>query len=92
MYDHHIRDMAKLAAGKSVEEAEKSLKEYWRERIAISWCVEDVISRAKEDRDIELTKDQALDILSLLESKHDCNIGINWEVMDYYIDEVVKEQ
>ena len=91
MYDHHIRDMARLAAGKSVEEAEKALKEYWKDKIAISWCVDDVIGRA-EDRDIELTEDQALDILSLLESKHDCNIGINWEVMDIWTDEVVTEQ
>jgi hypothetical protein len=24
--------------------------------------------------------------------KHDCNIGINWDVIDYWIDEIVKER
>lgn len=90
MYDHHIRDMATLVVGKSQEDAYKALKEYWRERIAVSWSVDDVIGRA-EDRDIKLTEDQALDILSLLESKHDCNIGINWDVIDYHTDCLLEE-
>jgi uncharacterized protein YjaG (DUF416 family) len=82
--------MAKLAHGKSLKDAEKALKEYWRERIAISWCIEDVLGRA-EDRDIELTEDQALDVLSAMESGHDCEIGINWNVIDFHIDEVIED-
>jgi hypothetical protein len=85
MYDHHIRDMATLVVGKSQEDAYKALKEYWRERIAVSWSVDDVIGRA-EDRDISITEEQALDVLNSLEHNHDCNEGINWLVIDCHID------
>jgi hypothetical protein len=90
MYDHHIRDMAKLAHGKSLEDAEKALKEYWRDKAAFVWQVEDVLDRAK-DMGKEITEDQALDVLSAMESDHDCCIGINWDVIDYHTDWVLED-
>lgn len=49
------------------------------------WHKNDVIDRAKEIFNHSLTDDQAREILQLLKSKHDCNIGINWEIIDVYI-------
>jgi len=53
--------------------------------INIKWCIDDVIWRGK-DMDKKITKSQAREILSLLESEHDANIGINWETIDYWTD------
>lgn len=53
--------------------------------IALIWNIEDVVCVA-EDNDYELTDDQARDVLSLLVSKHDATIGINWDVIECWIE------
>ena len=53
--------------------------------IIISWSTIDIIDRAKE-RDIKITEEQALEILNNIKRGHDCNIGINWDVIDCHID------
>jgi uncharacterized protein CbrC (UPF0167 family) len=52
------------------------------------WSVEDVFSRC-EDRDLMITEKEASNILSIMQSKHDANIGFNWDVLDIFIDEVL---
>lgn len=52
---------------------------------AIVWQVDDILSRAKE-RKIEVTKEQAEEILRRLENHHDATLGITWETIDYRID------
>lgn len=47
----------------------------------------DVVYRAK-DRGIKLTIDQAKDILIQIQKNRDANLGINWDVIDYYLDEI----
>ena len=42
----------------------------------------------KSGRGGEITKDEARDVLGMVSQKHDCNIGINWDVIDYWIDRV----
>ena len=49
------------------------------------------ISDVQEDHDW-LTDDQAREVLGWMEKYHDANIGINWDVIDYWIDEIVKER
>jgi len=56
--------------------------------IASIWMIDDVRCQA-EDRDIEITDDQCRDVLSCLDGNHDASIGINWDVIDYWIDEVL---
>ena len=56
--------------------------------IASIWMLDDVAGRA-EEMDIEITDDQCRDVLSCLDRKHDACIGINWDVIDYWIDEVL---
>jgi len=52
--------------------------------IEIKWSTEDILAQA-ENLDIELTEDQADEILESLEDNHDANIGINWDVISFYI-------
>jgi len=53
--------------------------------IVIKWSTEDVLWQA-EQLDLELTEDQADDILESLENKHDASIGINWDVISFHIE------
>jgi len=54
------------------------------EQLFISWSFGDIIKRAKQNK-IEITKDQAILLLQEMEKKYDDSIGINWEVVDWYI-------
>lgn len=55
------------------------------ESITISWNVKDILYRAK-DKGLELSKDKALEILHEIKDNHDSTIGINWEVIDAYLE------
>jgi len=52
--------------------------------ISINWHIEDVLSQAKK-MNYRLNENQASDILLQIKNGHDCNIGINWDVIDIYI-------
>jgi hypothetical protein len=49
------------------------------------WCIEDVISRAQE-RHIRISQKVAKKILAEMEHRFDAMQGINWDVIDCYID------
>ena len=59
--------------------------------ISITWTDQDVRQQAETDG-IELTDAEVSDVLSMLESGHDATIGINWDVISFYIDEVKRER
>ena len=61
------------------------------EYITIWWHFSDVQERAKEI-DIELTDDEAIEVLWLMDKYHDCNLGISWDVMDVHIDNVLADR
>jgi ClpP class serine protease len=67
-----------------IKDAENSLKEYWENKIAITWSVEDIMDRAR-DISISITEDQAKEILQQVLNRHDASIGVNWDVFDDYI-------
>ena len=52
--------------------------------ICIEWSSEDVLHQAEQDK-VELTEEQAIEILEILEHKHDATIGINWDVISTVI-------
>ena len=45
-------------------------------KIAIVWCIEDVLSLRPE-----LTSEQAWAVLKLCRDEHDAGLGINWDVL-----------
>jgi hypothetical protein len=59
--------------------------------IKIIWSTEDVLMQA-DLMNIELTEEQADDILSNVERYHDANVGINWDVIDFHIDNYLDEK
>ena len=56
--------------------------------IQIEWSTEDVLQRAK-DNDVKLTEDEANSILLEMQRDYDADVGINWETIDVYIDDLV---
>ena len=52
------------------------------------WCGED-ISQQAEQRGITLTEEQVGEIADVLACKHDANMGINWDQIDWCTDYVL---
>jgi hypothetical protein len=55
------------------------------------WHTEDIISYGN-DMGHDLTEDQAIKIMHLMVNRHDANIGINWDVIDCFIDMFLEMQ
>ena len=89
MYGMHLRDMAtrlkKAGLISNEDKATQIMREYWTDRIAVSWTTSDVLDRA-EQKGITLSEDKAKEILQTILRRHDAEIGINWDVIDANID------
>lgn len=53
-----------------------------KKEISIKWHIDDIRLRDKT-----LTEEECSEILTDIEKYHDANIGINWDIIDSYIDE-----
>lgn len=73
---------------KNVPEEELIVELQKRGVLRVLWSKADIKERAKE-MDIKLSKKQVDDVASLIESKHDCNVGLSWEVIDIFIDMIL---
>jgi hypothetical protein len=56
----------------------------------VIWQAADIHKEAGE-MGHELTDDQVSDVLRLIKEEHDCNVGINWDVIRYWIDRVLED-
>jgi len=52
-------------------------------QIAIIWDIDDVLSLRPD-----LDDNEAIQVLSAVDDKHDANIGINWDVIQFWADEL----
>ncbi len=59
--------------------------------IKLSWCIEDVMERAKQ-RSIKLSRKEAALVLETCLHRHDCNLGITWDTLDVWTDDVLSER
>jgi len=86
MFQFHIEDMVEELIKDGVcsedqrDQATKSIQKHWNETIAINWNVEDVLSCAKENY-IDITNEQALEVLQSVFENHDASVGVNWDVI-----------
>jgi len=55
-------------------------------QIAIIWSIEDVQSIRQD-----LTDEQAMEVLQLVEKRHDASIGISWDTIEYMAEELYPE-
>jgi hypothetical protein len=101
MYPFHLEEIARqLIADKVVkpdqyEAALKSLETYWSDKVAVTWCVEDVQDRYPK---LKLSEKQARDILSMAFRQSTADRGLTWDTihdaaryLDYKVDDAVEE-
>ena len=61
------------------------------EMVAVIWLKDDVSYRAT-DQGKEITDEQVSQVIHAMERNHDACIGINWDVIDFHIDDVLKDE
>jgi len=93
---HHTQDMATslVEAGLATDQkqVELVLQKYWEDKVAVVWTTEDVHAvQDNFDEDTEtssLSEEQAQGILQRAFDKHDANIGITWESLRFWSEEL----
>lgn len=55
------------------------------------WSLEDIEYQAKEDK-VCLTEQEIKDVANWLARKHDACVGINWDVISYWIEYVIEQR
>ena len=55
-------------------------------QIAIIWSIQDV----QENHPL-LTDEQSLEVLKTMKQHHDANVGINWETIDVWVNQLYPE-
>ena len=80
MHDHHIKDMVRRLSPilKDESKAERILKNYWSNKMAVVWSIEDV-HRAANEQEVALTRKEAIQVLQTLHDQHNAQYGIKWE-------------
>jgi len=85
MEDILTEDELTLSTSNPVREARELLKDkgYFVDSL---WCYEDIIGTG-ENMDIEITEEQAKEIMELMGRRHDATIGVNWDFIEVIIEE-----
>ena len=71
----------------TVAEAERRL--HWNDgqHVAVAiWCEDDVLGRAKE-LGYTCSREQAGEMVDMMDNKQDCSLGITWDTIDCYLAE-----
>ena len=70
----------------------KSLKEDFinGDAIAMIWTTEDVLGC--EDGTAKISEKEAQEVLGILDRKHDASLGISWDTISCYIDEIIHDR
>ena len=81
-----------IPQGRSVAEAEAAVKRHFDpDWMASWWHIDDVKMSDPErsdDWNSDLTDEECQEVLRLAEKYHDSGIGINWDVLESWIDHV----
>lgn len=81
-----------IPSGRSIAEAESAVKRVFDPNWVSEWWHTDDVDCHARNMGETLTEEECRDVLNLMMHKHDCNIGINWEVIAYWIDYVVEQR
>jgi len=81
-----------IPAGRSIAEAKQAVeRQFDPDWMAEWWHSDDVIEQAETNGE-QLTTDEAREVLRLMDKRHDCNVGHNWDTMDSWVDFVVGQR
>ncbi len=98
MDHHHIQDMASSLVEEGLATDQKLvelvLSRYWEDKVAVVWTTDDVHSIQDDfDEDIfssSLSEEQAQTVLQKALENHDTDVGITWESLRYYSEELAE--
>lgn len=96
--EHQLRNLAGMEqALATTERALAEMKALQRgDAVASVWWVDDVYSLVEGDGDeepsVKITEAEAREVLARAERNHDAEIGINWDVLRYILDDVLSER
>ena len=93
---HHIQEMVRslVEAGlvQNSQAAESVLSQYWTDKVAVVWTTEDVHAAQndfdEDEQTSSLSEEQAESILQRAFDKHDANVGITWESLRFWSEEL----
>jgi hypothetical protein len=81
-----------IPAGRSIAEAKQAVAMHFDEDwMTEHWHIDDVIEQAENNGE-QLTIEEARKVLQLIDKNHDCEVGINWDVIDGWVDFVVNQR
>jgi len=87
-----VRSLVEAGLVQNSQAAESVLSQYWTDKVAVVWTTEDVHAvQDNFDEDTEtssLSEEQAQSILQKAFDKHDANVGITWESLRHYSEEL----
>ena len=83
-----------IPAGRSKSEAEAAVQRHFDpDWMAVWWNIDDVKEQYEGDGVYsEVSDSEAREVLRLAEREHDSEVGINWEVLDFWIDHVKQQR
>lgn len=98
MYEYLVREQIAILVKKGIIDSTKEdesvktlMDEYWSSKIAVTWSVDDVTSRAKE-MGVLVDDDEAAEMLQDIFQDHDCNYGITWDGISDRIGNIVNDE
>ena len=78
-----------IPAGKTIADAQEAVKRAFdADWMARWWHIDDIIEEHDRVFCGEITQDDAREVLRLMNKYHDCGVGINWDVIDSWIDHI----
>jgi len=81
-----------IPTGRSVAEAQGAvMRAFDPDWMAEWWHIDDVIEQA-ENHGEQLTEKEAREVLRLLSKYQNCEVGINWDVIDSWVDHIVEQR
>jgi hypothetical protein len=99
MYEHHTCNMATILVESGLatdqKQVELVLSQYWADKVAVVWTTNDVHNIQdnfdEDEQTSSLSEEQAQNILQKAFEKHDADVGITWESLRFWSEELAEE-
>jgi len=81
-----------IPAGRAISEAQAAVQRHFDPDWMAEWWHSDDIIEQAENIGEQLTYEDARKVLRLMDKYHDCEVGICWDVIDGWIEEVKQKR
>ena len=88
-HELHAKDGVITCLKQDIVDLQDKLK--YHEKFKCGWSYEDVLTHASE-REIDITKDEAYEIIDHVESSFDASVGVSWDTIYWAVDDHVERR